>query len=37
LDVSNNTELTELYCFGNQIPSVDVSRNTKLKQFMQTQ
>ena len=31
LDVSNNTELTQLLCERNQLPTLDVSNNTKLR------
>ena len=31
LDVSNNTQLTELYCSNNNLSSLDVSNNTELK------
>ena len=31
LDVSNNTELTDLDCGGNQLTALDVSNNTALK------
>ena len=30
LDVSKNTQLTELYCFDNNLTSLDVSKNTRL-------
>ena len=31
--MSRNTELAKLYCFSNQIMSIDISNNTKLKDF----
>ena len=33
LDVSKNTELTELYCHSNQLTSLDISKNTELTEL----
>ncbi len=33
LDISNNTQLSELYCAGNQLTSLDVSNNTLLRKL----
>ncbi len=34
LDVSKNTKLEELWCYGNQLNHLDISTNTELKQLV---